>query len=68
LNVAEKFTDWEWFQSLVSELIFLRIQINCGEEADKVAYDFTAYITLAYRLSTCKLTLLDLNNDLFDLD
>jgi hypothetical protein len=24
----DKFTDWEWFQSLASELILLRIQIN----------------------------------------
>jgi hypothetical protein len=34
-DLLDKFTDWEWFQSLASELISPRIQINSGEEADK---------------------------------
>jgi len=64
LNQAEKFTDWEWFHSLASDLISPRIQINSGEEADKAAHDLTASVTSACRLSTRKLTLLDQNNNL----
>jgi hypothetical protein len=41
---VDKFTDWEQFQSLASELIAPRIQINSKEEADKEARDFTAFI------------------------
>jgi hypothetical protein len=52
-----KFTDLEWFQSLASELISPRIQISLGEEADKLAIDFSAFIALVYRLSASKLTL-----------
>jgi hypothetical protein len=48
---VDKFTDWERFQCLTSELISPRIQINSGEEADKVAHGFTASIAVAYRLS-----------------
>jgi hypothetical protein len=59
-----KFTDWDWFQSLTSELISPRIQIKLGKEVDKVACNFTASIALAYRLSTSKITLSDLNKDL----
>jgi hypothetical protein len=36
LNSVDKFTDWEWFENLASELISPRIQMNL-EEADKVA-------------------------------
>jgi hypothetical protein len=61
---AKVFTDWERFQSLASELISPRIQINLGEEADKAACDFIASVASAYRLSTRKITLSDLNNDL----
>jgi hypothetical protein len=35
----EKFTDWDRFQSLASELISPRIEINSGVEADKAARD-----------------------------
>jgi hypothetical protein len=63
-DLVDKFADWEQFQSLASQLISPRIQINLGEEADKVVCDFTPSIALAYRLSTSKITLLDLNNDL----
>jgi hypothetical protein len=59
----EKFTDWDWFQSLASELISPRIEINSGVEADKVGCDFTAY-----RLATNKVTLSDINNDIPGLD
>jgi hypothetical protein len=58
---GDKFTDWEWFQSLATELISPRIKINSGEEAYKVAGDLTASIASAYRLVTSKITLLDLN-------
>jgi hypothetical protein len=39
---AEKFKDWGRFQNLSSELVSPRIQINFGEGADYVSYDFTA--------------------------
>jgi hypothetical protein len=65
---VDKFTDWERFQSLPSELLSLRIQSNLGKEADKAARDFTASIASAYRLSTSKITLSDLNKDLTGLE
>jgi hypothetical protein len=58
-GTVDKFTDWELFKSLASELISPRIQINSGEEADKVARDFTVCIASVYGLSTSKLTLSD---------
>jgi hypothetical protein len=61
---ADKFTDWERFHSLASELISPRIQINLWVEADKAARDFTASIALAYRLSTRKIMISDLNKNL----
>jgi hypothetical protein len=65
---VEKFTDWERFQSLASDLVSPRIQINSGAEADKAARDFTASIASAYRLATSKVTLSDMNSDLPGLD
>jgi hypothetical protein len=50
----EKYTDWERFQSLASDLISHRVEINTGVEADKAAREFTASIASAYRLSTSK--------------
>jgi hypothetical protein len=64
LNLVDKFTDWEWFQSLAPELISPRIQMNL-EEADKVASHHTASIALAYRPSTSKVTPSVLNKDLW---
>jgi hypothetical protein len=64
----DKFTDWEQFQSLASNLISPRIEINSGAEADKAASAFTASIASAYRLSTSKFTLSELNNYLPGLD
>jgi hypothetical protein len=64
----EKYIDWERFQSLASNLILPRIEINSGVEADKAARAFTASIASACRLSTTKITLSELNNDLRDLD
>jgi hypothetical protein len=68
---VEKFTDWERFQNLISDLISHRTEINSGLEAlevDRAARDFTAHIASASRLSTNKFTLSDLNDDLPDLD
>jgi hypothetical protein len=59
----EKFTDWNRFQSLASELITSKIEINSEVEDDKAARDFTHTIASAYRLSTSKVTLSDINND-----
>jgi hypothetical protein len=70
-NLSEsikKFTDWDRFQSLASELISLKVEINSGVEADKAARDFKASIASVYRLSTSKNTILDINNDLRGLD
>jgi hypothetical protein len=65
---SEKFTDCDRLQSLASELISPKAEINSGVKADKAARDFTASIASAYRLSTSKITLLDINNDLPGLD
>jgi hypothetical protein len=65
---VEKFTDWERYQSLASDLVSPRIQINSGVEADKAARDFTASIPSTYRLATSKVTLSDMNSDLPGLD
>jgi hypothetical protein len=64
----EKFPNWERFLSLASNLISPRVKINSGVEADKAARAFTASIASAYRLSTNKITLSDLNNDVPGLD
>jgi hypothetical protein len=55
---------WERFQTLASEWISPKIKIDSGQEADKAAYNFTASIALAYRLSTRKITLSTLNKNL----
>jgi hypothetical protein len=60
----EKFTDWERVQSLASDSVSAKIQFNSGVEADKAAREFAASIASAYRLSTSKITLSDLNSDL----
>jgi hypothetical protein len=64
----EKCTDWEQFQILVSNLVSPRIEINAGVEADKAALEFTASIASAYRLSTSKVKLAELNSDVPGLD
>jgi hypothetical protein len=64
----EKFTDWERFENLAFKLISPKIDIKSGVEADKAARDFSASIASAYRLSTRKITFLDLNSDLPSLD
>jgi hypothetical protein len=52
---GDKFTEWERIQSLASELIEPRIQMNSEDQTDKTARDFTTSIALAYRLSEAKL-------------
>jgi hypothetical protein len=42
--------------------------VNSGVKADKAVRDFTAPIASAYRLSTSKITISELNNDLPGLD
>jgi hypothetical protein len=64
----EKFTNRERFQSLASNLISRRVEIYSRIEADKAARAFTASIASAYKLSTNKITLSDLNNDIPGLD
>jgi hypothetical protein len=64
----EKFTDWERFQSLASNLISPRNEINSGAEADKAARVFAASLASSYRLSTSKITSSELKNDLPGLD
>jgi hypothetical protein len=54
--------------SLASNLISPRVEINSGVEADKEARAFTASIASTYRLSTNKITLSGLNNDIPGLD
>jgi hypothetical protein len=61
---VDKFTDWERFQHLASELISPKIQINSEEKADKAARNFTASIALAYRIATSKITLLNIIKDI----
>jgi hypothetical protein len=48
----EKFTDWDRFQSLASEMILPKVEINSKIEANKEGGDFTASTASAYRLST----------------
>jgi hypothetical protein len=64
LEPIEKFTDWDRFQSLASELIPPRIEINAG----KAARDFTASIASAYNLSDSEVTISDINSDLPGID
>jgi hypothetical protein len=65
---VEKFTDWDRFQILASELISPRIEINSCVEADKAAHNFTASIASAYRMATSKVKISDINNDIPGLD
>jgi hypothetical protein len=55
LEPTKKFTDWEQFQSLASELISPKIEIKSGVEADKAARNFTASIASAYSCQQVRL-------------
>jgi hypothetical protein len=45
-----------------------RIEINSGVEADKAALEFMASIAPAYRLSTRKAKILEINSDILGLN
>jgi hypothetical protein len=64
----EIFTDWERFQNVASEIISPRVQIQSIEDAEETACKFTASIVSAYRLSTQKITLSDLKEELPELE
>jgi hypothetical protein len=61
---VEEFTNWERFQSLVSDSVSPRIEIKSEKEAYNPALDFTTSVAPACRLSTSKVILSDLNSDL----
>jgi hypothetical protein len=63
---VENHRDWERLRSPAPELISPLIHIHNSEEAGKAARNFTASIASAYRLTTCKLLLSELNNELSD--
>jgi hypothetical protein len=69
LEPISKFTYWERFQSLASDLISPLIKINSEEEANDVVHNFIASAALAYKLSSNKVTFSDINKqDLPGLD
>jgi hypothetical protein len=68
LDLLEKFSKLERFQNLLSNLISPRIEIISGVEANKTALKFTASISSAYRLSTSKARLSEVNNNIPVLD
>jgi hypothetical protein len=61
---VEIHTDWERFKSLASDLISPRIQIHTCKEAEETARNVAASIASAYRLSTYKITIPDLTEEL----
>jgi hypothetical protein len=61
LDSAQKFTDWERFQSLASALVSTRVEINSCIEANKAGRDFAASIASAYRPSTKTITISNRN-------
>jgi hypothetical protein len=68
LAPVETFTDWDRFQSLVSDLISPSTQIHTFKDAKETARKFTASMSSAYRLSTHKVTLSELNEELPELE
>jgi hypothetical protein len=64
----EVHTDWERFESLASDLISPRTQIHTCEDAEVTACKFAASRASVYRLSTHKITLSELNEELPELD
>jgi ribosomal protein L20 len=64
----EKFTDWNRFQSLASELTSPKIEIDLGVEVDKAVRDFTAFSALVYTVANSKVTLSVINNYIPGLD
>jgi hypothetical protein len=68
LAPVEIHTDWKRFRSLAADLISLRIQIDIADEAERAAYKFATSTASTYRLSTHKITLSELNNELPEAD
>jgi hypothetical protein len=68
LAPVETFTDRDRFQSLVSDLISPGTQIHNFEDAEETARKVTASMSSAYRLSTYKITLSELNEKLPELE
>jgi Mg/Co/Ni transporter MgtE len=64
---VEIHTDWELFRSLASDLISPTIKIHTADDSEGAAGNFAASVASAYRLSTRKVTLSDLNNELPEL-
>jgi hypothetical protein len=65
---VETRTDTERFQFLASALNPVLIRTDNVEEDEKAAVTFTVCLYSEYNLSTRKLTVLDLNNELPSLD
>jgi hypothetical protein len=59
LDLVEKLTNWDQFQSLATELISQNILIYSSNDADKVARGVAAPLASAYRLSTRNTTIFD---------
>jgi hypothetical protein len=64
----EIYTDRLWFQSLASDIISPRTQIHTFEDVEEAAHNFTTYIASAFRLSTHKFTISELNEELPERD
>jgi hypothetical protein len=65
---VEIHTEWERFQSLASDPISPETQIHTLEDAEKAARNFATSIASAYRLSTHKITLSELYEELPELE
>jgi hypothetical protein len=52
LEPLNKFIDWDYFQSLATDVMSPRIEINSRIDANKAACNFAAFIASAYWLST----------------
>jgi hypothetical protein len=61
-GLVDKFTDWEWLQSLASELIWPVIKINFEEEATKAALEINVSLAYLYMLPSSKFTRSEVTN------
>jgi hypothetical protein len=67
-NLLKNLQYWSGFKALPQNKFLLESKLTRGVEADKAARDFTAFNASACRLSTGKVTLSDIHNDLPWLD
>jgi hypothetical protein len=65
---VEIHTDWQRFQCIASDQISPENQIHTLEDTEKAARNFAAFIASAYKLSTHKITLSELYEELPELD